>query len=169
MLTPYQKELLLRSQREINERIDQSPCLKSLLDRLRRVEVGTNGDPTNDRCRASQKQSILEGEVNVMNITLDQVAPEVAQALIAQATARGLSINDYLRQLLGLNNGAVNEVAVADTRPEPPRNEEMLAIIRRNRERLKDMPVRGSTEETLKMLRRARAGEMWGYEPTDFE
>ncbi len=105
-----------------------------------------------------------------MNTTLDQVAPEIVQAIVAQAAARGLSINDYLRQLLGLNNGTVTEFAVADTRQEtPPRNEEMLAIIRRNRERLKDMPVRGSTEETLKMIRRARAGEMWGYEPTDFE
>jgi hypothetical protein len=43
-----------------------------------------------------------------------------------------------------------------------PRNEEMLAIIRRSRECLKEMPVRGSAEETLKMIRRARAGELWG-------
>ncbi|MCI0390666.1 MAG: hypothetical protein MOB07_18115, partial [Acidobacteria bacterium] len=80
----------------------------------------------------------------------------------AQATARGLSVNDYLRDLLGLTNGEPKELALAEE--AQPRNEEMLAIIRRSRERLKDMPVRGSTEETLKMIRRARAGEMWGYE-----
>ncbi|MGH9427271.1 MAG: hypothetical protein ACRD2L_13320, partial [Terriglobia bacterium] len=90
--------------------------------------------------------------------------------LTTQATTRGLSVDDYLRQLLGLNNGTGSEPALADARQEaPPRNEEMLAIIRSAHERLKDMPVRGSTEETLKMIRRARAGEMWGYEPTDFE
>src|SRR2546427_3971721 len=101
-----------------------------------------------------------------MNATLDeQIAPEIVQAIIAQATTRGLSINDYLRDLLGLTNGARPELALAEE--SQPRNEEMLAIIRRSRERLKDMPVRGSTEETLRMIRRARAGEMWGYEPTD--
>jgi hypothetical protein len=98
-----------------------------------------------------------------MNPTLnEQIAPEIVQAIIAQATARGLSINDYLRDLLGLTGGERQELAIAE---EPqPRNEEMLAIIRRGRERLRDMPMRGSTEETLKMIRRARAGEMWGYE-----
>lgn len=33
----------------------------------------------------------------------EQIAPEILQAIAAQATARGLSINDYLRNLLGLN------------------------------------------------------------------
>jgi hypothetical protein len=110
----------------------------------------------------------MELEVEYMNATFnEQIAPEIVQAIIAQATARGLSVNDYLRDLLGLTNGADQELALAEE--AQPRNEEMLAIIRRNRERLKDMPVRGSTEETLKMIRRARAGEMWGYEPTDTE
>ena len=105
-----------------------------------------------------------------MNATFDQVAPEVMQALIAQAAARSLSINDYLRQLLGLSNDASAGLAIADTEPAAPqRNEEMLKIIQKVEERMKDMPVRGSTEETLLMIRRARAGEMWGYEPTDYE
>ena len=109
-----------------------------------------------------------------MNTTLDQVGPEIVQAIVAQATARGLSINDYLRQLLGLNNGADAQLALSeDPQPrndvQPRRNEAMLAALQRSKERLKDMPVRGSTEETLKMIRRARAGEMWGYEPTDYE
>jgi hypothetical protein len=103
-----------------------------------------------------------------MNATYDQIAPEIMQTLVTQATARGLSVSDYLRHLLALANGTSAEPAEADTRQAAqPRNEEMLAVIRRSHERLKDMPVRGSTEETLKMIRRARAGEMWGYEPTD--
>ena len=170
-----------------------------------------------------------------MNATLEQVTPEVAQALVAQAVSQGLSVNDYLRGLLSMSNGAtvadtqsvalpprneamfaalqrsaerLKEVPVSDSTErtlqiiregragamyggEPteaetaptalseapqtqaaqhsPRNEEMLAIIRRSRERMKDMPVRGSMEETLLMIRKARAGEMWGYEPTDYE
>ena len=105
-----------------------------------------------------------------MNTTLDFVTPEIAQAVITQASARGLSVNEYLRQLLGLNSNATTGLALAETPQEAqPRNEEMLEIIRKNRERLKNMPVRGSTEETLKMIRQARAGEMWGYEPTDTE
>jgi hypothetical protein len=38
-----------------------------------------------------------------MNSTLHElIAPEIAQALIEQARAGGLSVNDYLRRLLGL-------------------------------------------------------------------
>src|SRR5262245_4291888 len=33
----------------------------------------------------------------------EQIAPEILQSIAAQAAARGLSINDYLRSLLGLN------------------------------------------------------------------
>ena len=32
----------------------------------------------------------------------EQIAPEIARATIAQATARGLTVNGYLRQVLGL-------------------------------------------------------------------
>jgi len=102
-----------------------------------------------------------------MNAVLEQITPEIVQAIIAQATARGLSVNDYLSQLLGLN-GHDAELSLAEAHEGTrPRNEAMLAALQRSAERLKDMPVRGSTEETLKMIRRARAGEMWGYEPTD--
>src|SRR5262245_33825676 len=82
-----------------------------------------------------------------MNPSLnEQIAPEIVQAIIAQASAHGLSINDYLRDLLGLTGGEHQELAIVE---EPqPRNEEMLVIIRRGRERLRGMPTRGSTEET---------------------
>src|SRR5262245_5418296 len=100
-------------------------------------------------------------EARYMSATFnEQIAPEIVQAITREAAARGLSVNDYLRDLLGLTNGAHQELALAEE--AQLRNEEMLEIIRRSRERLKDMLVRGSTEETLKMIRRARAGEMWG-------
>lgn len=60
-----------------------------------------------------------------MNATLDQIAPEIVQAIVAQATARGLSVNDYLRQLLGLNNGAGAGSTFAEACPEPPQKEEV--------------------------------------------
>ena len=50
-----------------------------------------------------------------MNAILnEQIAPEIIQAIIAQATARGVSVNDYLRQTLGLVNGAQAQEANDD-------------------------------------------------------
>ncbi len=50
-----------------------------------------------------------------MNPTLNErIAPEIMQAIIAQATARGLSINDYLRDLLGLTSGEHQEIETMD-------------------------------------------------------
>lgn len=75
MLTPYQKELLLRSQREINERLDQSPRLKSLLDRMHRVEVGTNGDPakeTDGDLQKSHDEQARQGREQVEQMAADQ-------------------------------------------------------------------------------------------------
>ncbi len=49
-----------------------------------------------------------------MNATLqEQITPEIVQALIAQATASGLSVNEYLRRLLGLTNDTDDELADA--------------------------------------------------------
>lgn len=36
---------------------------------------------------------------------LPPIAPELIQALISQATASGLTVNDYLSRLLGLTSG----------------------------------------------------------------
>ena len=104
-----------------------------------------------------------------MNATLnEQIAPEIVNAIIAQATARGLSVNDYLRQVLGLSEQP-QELAPAEAPQQQPRprNEAMFAVLQRSAERMKDVPVTGSTEGTLKLIREARAGAMWGYEPTD--
>jgi hypothetical protein len=103
-----------------------------------------------------------------MELQKEQIAPEIMQAILAQATARGLSVNDYLRQVLGLTNGDAGELALSEE-SAAPRNEAMLAALQRSAERLKDLPVRGSTEETLKIIREGRAGAMYGYEPTDTE
>lgn len=58
-------------------------------------------------------------------------------------------------------------VTVLDDETTSPHNEAMLAVLRRSAERRKDMPVSGATEETLKIIRAARGGEMWGYEPAE--
>src|SRR5262245_34736922 len=51
--------------------------------------------------------SEMQKEVNSMNtLSNDQIAPEIVQAIIAKATAQGLSVNDYLRRELGLTNVA---------------------------------------------------------------
>ncbi len=48
-----------------------------------------------------------------MNLVInEEIAPEIACAIIAQATLRGLSVNDYLRQLLGLN-GLLQELVLS--------------------------------------------------------
>lgn len=52
-------------------------------------------------CRSSGFRTILEG----MEPQNEQIAPEIFQAIVAQATASGLTVNDYLSQLLGLSNG----------------------------------------------------------------
>lgn len=40
------------------------------------------------------------------DVLAEQIAPEMMQALIRQATASGLTVNDYLARLLGIMNGA---------------------------------------------------------------
>lgn len=35
----------------------------------------------------------------------EQIAPEIFQAIVAQASASGLTLNDYLAQLIGYTNG----------------------------------------------------------------
>ncbi|MGH8710624.1 MAG: hypothetical protein ACREVA_04810 [Burkholderiales bacterium] len=99
-----------------------------------------------------------------MNAVLnEQLAPEIVQALIAQANASGLTVNEYLRRLLNLTTGAQPQEWAFAGEPQP-RNEAMFAALQRSAERMKDVPVTGSTEGTLKMIREARAGAMWGYE-----
>ncbi|MBO0721851.1 MAG: hypothetical protein J2P41_13565 [Blastocatellia bacterium] len=101
-----------------------------------------------------------------MNYQLkEQIAPEIIQALITQANASGLTVNDYLAQLLGLTNG--HNENITQTNETVPRNEAMFSALQSSEEILKDMPFSGSTEDSLRILYEGRAGEMYGYEPTN--
>lgn len=42
-----------------------------------------------------------------MNAVSPELAPEIVQTLNIQAEANGLSVNDYLRRLLGVINGSL--------------------------------------------------------------
>ena len=80
-----------------------------------------------------------------MNTTLDQIAPELLQSLANQAAARDLSVNDYLRQVLGLTNGKV-EAPPINGKPQPAPVDE----------RLKPIPVPDSTRELRWLKEHAR-------------
>ena len=92
------------------------------------------------------------------------ISPEIIQAIIAQAGARGLSVNEYLRQMLGLS-AQPQELALAEDSEVRP-NEAMLAVQRETAEILKTMAGSRSTEYSLSLLHEARAGAMFGYDPT---
>lgn len=48
-----------------------------------------------------------------MSAVFDQIAPETVQVLVQQASASGLSLNDYLQRLLGLKNGQAEDLSLA--------------------------------------------------------
>lgn len=41
-----------------------------------------------------------------MNAVATELSPEIVQLLTTQAQASGLSVNEYLKQLLGISNGS---------------------------------------------------------------
>jgi hypothetical protein len=45
--------------------------------------------------------------------TLDGISLEVVRVLMAHAAAAGISLDDYLKQLLGLTNGTPREAALS--------------------------------------------------------
>ena len=49
-----------------------------------------------------------------MNATPAEIGPEIIQTLMTQAAAHGLSVNDYLKQLLGVTNGALPAPSASD-------------------------------------------------------
>jgi len=103
--------------------------------------------------------------MGIQTATLE-IAQEVAEAIKANAAARQLPLDDYLRALIASENGApkVTTEATAEAEPEP--NWGMLEVMRRIAERNQDKPLT-SGADTLKILREARAGAMFGYEPTE--
>jgi hypothetical protein len=46
-----------------------------------------------------------------------QIAPEIIQAITREATARGLSVDEYLRQALGVMNRTPSSDSKASARP----------------------------------------------------
>lgn len=101
--------------------------------------------------------------VPMTTIEVNQNAAVILRMLQQKAEALGTTLEELLKPLTA-------EMSEPEKPQEAsPRNEAMLAVIRRTHERLKNLPMSGSTEETLKLIREARAGAMWGYEPTDTE
>ncbi len=66
-------------------------------------------------------------EDKAMSAILDEISEETAETLLAQARARGLSVDDYLKSLLG--------VASSSSTPEPTSEEfeaDMEAMAEKN-------------------------------------
>lgn len=99
--------------------------------------------------------------VQMVTIEVDQNSAVILRLLQKKAEVQGTTLDTFLKLLVEEEN------ELAESQEAPQRNEALLAVIRKTQERLKDMPVRGSTKETLKLIREARAGAMWGYEPID--
>lgn len=87
-------------------------------------------------------------------IEVDRNAAIILQSLKNKADAQGVSLGELLQTL------AQDEIALETTPNPAPRNEAMLEALRQTKELLKDQPVRGSTTETLKIIREARDGSM---------
>ena len=93
-----------------------------------------------------------------------EVREETAQRLHAIAANLKLSLDEYLFRIAERVAPVKATDKAVTTEPLDPQNEAMLAVLARSAERQKNMPVSGDTKETLEMIRRARDGEMWGYE-----
>jgi hypothetical protein len=93
-------------------------------------------------------------------IEVDQNTAAILQTLKAQAEGQGTTLDGLLETLIAEKDGPTNG-------EQPLRNEGMLAVLADCEERLKRMPFSGSTEDSLKILHQGRAGEMYGYEPTE--
>ena len=103
--------------------------------------------------------------MGIQTATLE-VAREVAETIKANAAARQLPLDDYLRALIAGENGAPKATTEATAGAWPEPNREMREVMRRVAERNKGKPLT-SGADTLRILREARAGEMFGYEPTE--
>ena len=104
--------------------------------------------------------------MNSSTATLE-VAADLAETIKANATARQQSLDEYLREMVEADKAAIGEVSdteIAEAAPTP--NYAMLEILKNISERNKDRRYT-SGEDTQRILREARAGAMFGYEPTE--
>ena len=97
--------------------------------------------------------------MHMTTIKVDQNTAAILRQLKEKAKVMGLTLDALLKPLTENENVRKDD--------SQPRNEAMFAVLQRSAERMKNVPVSGSTTETLKMIRTARGGEMWGYESTD--
>ena len=106
-------------------------------------------------------------EIIKARIALEELSEETIKALIAQAATSGLSVEEYLQQLLGLKNDSDESSDLAMTGQNGDSqlpNEAMLAIIKEVAELQKDMRYTPGGEKTVDIIRQGRAGEMYGYD-----
>lgn len=100
--------------------------------------------------------------LQMTTIQIDLNAAVILQALQRKAEAQGVTLESLLKPLAEDEAETLN-----GENQHPARNEGMLAVLERTRERWKKMQVSGSTEDSLEILRQGRAGEMYGYEPIE--
>ncbi len=82
--------------------------------------------------------------VPMTTIEVNQNAAVILRMLQQKAEGQGTTLEELLKPLAA-------EISEPEEPQEvSPRNEAMLAVIRRTHERLKNMPVSGSTEDSLK-------------------
>ncbi len=104
--------------------------------------------------------------MNTATTTLE-VAVDLAETIQANAAARRQSLDEYLREMIEADRAETSEAPETETvESVPTPNYGMLEALRRVAERSKDMPFT-SGDDTLRLLREARAGAMFGYEPTE--
>ncbi len=53
-----------------------------------------------------------------MHAPLEEIKPETVEILATQAKARGLSVDEYLKSLLGVTNGERPPASVAEKTPD---------------------------------------------------
>src|SRR5579871_6797657 len=99
-----------------------------------------------------------------MTITL-RLSPELQRKLESLATQNGQDIDVVANHLF---QKAVESLDRSDSESAPtfPPNEKMLAILSKIAESHKDRPFTDGSE-TDRLLREARAGAMFGYDPTE--
>jgi hypothetical protein len=83
----------------------------------------------------------MKPEVKSMNAVLtEQIAPEIVQALIRQAAASGLSVNEYLARLLGVASSA-------QPAPQPTTVDEFITAMESMAEDVQPLPRDFSRED----------------------
>lgn len=103
--------------------------------------------------------------MNTSTATLE-IAADLAIAIKANAAMKRQSLDEYLRTMIAAKEESSEVLADESVEAAPTPNYAMLEALRKVAERSKDMPYTDG-KDSLKMLRQARAGAMFGYEPTE--